>query len=107
METKITGTVNNVIYYNEENYYAIISLNINTQDIKMAHLRDKLLSRTLTVLCYVDRKPILGEEFVFTGEFITNRYGLQFKADKFERLTERTLGGVIAFLSSDLFPGIG
>lgn len=44
METKITGTVNNVIYYNEENYYAIISLNINTQDIKMAHLRDKLLS---------------------------------------------------------------
>ncbi|HOA77866.1 MAG: ATP-dependent RecD-like DNA helicase [Bacillota bacterium] len=107
METKITGTVNNVIYYNEENYYAIISLNINTQDIKMAHLRDKLLSRTLTVLCYVDRKPIFGEEFVFTGEFITNRYGLQFKADKFERLTERTLGGVIAFLSSDLFPGIG
>lgn len=108
METKITGTVNSVIYYNEANNYAIISLDVNIKDMKLAQAQEKLLTKTLSVLCYIDRKPLVGEEFAFFGEFVTDkRYGLQFKARAFERFNERTQGGVIAFLSSGFFPGVG
>ena len=57
METKITGTVNSVIYYNEANNYAIISLDVNIKDMKLAQAQEKLLTKTLSVLCYIDRKP--------------------------------------------------
>ena len=50
---------------------------------------------------------ISDEEYDFFGEFVTNQYGIQFKAKSFSRRNEQTLEGVVAYLSSDFFPGIG
>ena len=61
----------------------------------------------LTVTCNFDRAPVVDEEYDFTGEFVSNQYGIQFKAKSYSRRNENTLEGVIAYLSSDLFPGVG
>ncbi|MDD4076501.1 MAG: ATP-dependent RecD-like DNA helicase [Bacilli bacterium] len=107
METRISGIVTNAIFYNEENHFAILLIKLDYRDKKIAQYRNKLFSNTLKVLCHMDRKPLIDEEFAFFGEFVVNQYGIQFKASKFERLNEHTLSGVVAFLSSDFFPGVG
>lgn len=54
--------------------------------------------------------PKLDEElyYRFTGTLKNHpKYGLQFQADTFEKEVPQTEQGVIHYLSSDLFPGIG
>ncbi len=104
---KITGTVEKVLYQNEENGYAVIRIKINYSDKKMAKYKDLLYTNLLSVTCYFDRIPVAGEEIEFTGEFVESKYGLQLKASKFSRINTDTLESVIAYLSSDYFPGIG
>lgn len=43
----------------------------------------------------------------YYGEWTTGKYGPQFEADSFEIESPTTKKGMIAFLSSDIFPGIG
>lgn len=104
---QITGTVEKVLYQNEENGYAIVRIKINYSDKKMAKYRDILFTNLLSVTCYFDRVPVTGEEIEFIGEFVEGKYGLQLKANKFNRINVDTLESVIAYLSSDYFPGIG
>jgi hypothetical protein len=78
---------------------------LDYKDKELAKYRDKLFSNLLTVTCNFDRRPLPDEEYDFTGEFVTNQYGIQFKARSFFRRNANTFEGIIAFLSSDLFPG--
>src|SRR5690606_35530266 len=77
------------------------------QDRSILKYKAKLFTNLLTVTCNFDRIPLVDEEYDFVGEFVTNQYGIQFKAKSYSRRNENTLEGVIAYLSSDLFPGIG
>ena len=43
----------------------------------------------------------------FYGSWEVNKYGQEFKALSFEYVKPETKNGLIAFLSSDVFPGIG
>ncbi len=106
MET-LYGSVVAITYFNDDNGYGIIRIRLNYQDNKIAKYRAKLFSNILTVVCSFDRKPLVDEEYDFWGEFVTSQYGIQFKASKFSRRNEYTLEGVVAYLSSDFFPGIG
>ncbi|MDD4001042.1 MAG: ATP-dependent RecD-like DNA helicase, partial [Bacilli bacterium] len=74
---------------------------------EIAKYKAKLFTNLLAVTCNFDRKPLIDEEYEFSGVFVTNQYGTQFKAESFLRRNEKTLEGVIAYLSSDFFPGIG
>ena len=107
MLENIYGSVNKITYFNEDNGYGIIKIKLNYQDNKIAKYRAKLFSNILTVTCNFERRPLIDEEYDFTGEFITTSYGVQFKAKEFTRRGEDTLEGVITYLSSDFFPGIG
>lgn len=107
MLESIYGSVNKITYFNEENGYGIIKIKLNYLDNKIAKYRAKLFSNILTVTCNFDRKPLINEEYDFSGEFITTTYGIQFKAKEFSRRGEETLAGVITYLSSDFFPKIG
>jgi exodeoxyribonuclease V alpha subunit len=104
---EIHGTVTKVTYYNPDTHFGVVRIKLDYRDEKLVKYRDKLFSNLLTVTCSFDRQPIVDEEYEFTGEFVTNQYGLQFKAASYFRREASTPEGIIAFLSSELFPGIG
>jgi exodeoxyribonuclease V alpha subunit len=107
MEETLYGVVTKVTYYSEETHFGVVRIKLDYKDLEIAKYKAKLFSNLLTVTCNFDRRPVIDEEYDFTGNFVTNQYGTQFKAKSFFRKNENTLEGVIAYLSSDLFPGIG
>ena len=55
-----------------------------------------------------DRLPVEDEEYTLEGEFVKDpKFGLQFKFNSFNRKGFETPYGIINYLSSDLFPGVG
>ena len=106
MET-IRGTITKVLFKNEENGYAVCKIKIDYSNKDMAKYKDYLYSNILTITSYYDRIPVEGEEIEYTGEFIETKYGIQLKADSFIRLKTDSLESIVAYLSSDYFPGIG
>ena len=107
MSEKIYGVVNKVVYYNEDNGFAVISLKLNYKNKDMAKYKDMLYSNMLSVTCLFDRKPIEEETYTFIGEFVESKYGIQLKAENFIRKKQNSLESIVVYLSSDLFPGIG
>jgi len=103
----IHGIVTKINYYDEAKSFGIVKLKIDFNDKDLAKYRNILFTNTFSVLSVFDRKPILEEEYKFSGEFETTQFGPQFKAKTFERLNEDSKEGIIAYLSSDNFPGVG
>ena len=104
---KIIGVVNRVVYYNDTNGYGIIKLKLDYKNQSLVQYRTTLFSNIISVLCTFDRKPFEDEEYEFEGELEQSSYGYQFKAIKFRRVNEESKEGIITYLSSELFPGVG
>lgn len=104
---KLIGAVNKIVYYNETNGYGIIKLKLDYKIKENANYRTTLFSNILSVLCTFDRKPYEDEEYEFEGELETSSYGYQLKASKFRRINETSKEGIVTYLSSELFPGVG
>lgn len=50
----------------------------------------------------------LNDDYILYGEIIEHpRYGIQYKVYEYERIMPDDKDGIVEFLSSDLFPGIG
>lgn len=104
---KIHGAIQRIVYFDEEQGFGIVKIKLDYKDKTIAEYRNTLFSNILTVLSSFDRKPLIDEEFEFIGEFETSSYGVQLRASSFRRKMDQSLEGVIAYLSSDYFPGIG
>lgn len=104
---KVIGAVNKIIYFNENNGYGIIKLKLDYKNSINANYRNILFSNILSILCTFDRRPFEEEEYEFEGELETSSYGYQIKASKFRRINENSKEGIVTYLSSELFPGIG
>ncbi len=104
---KLEGVVTKVVYYNESNGYGIIKIKLDYKKQSLEKYRNTLFSNILSVLCTFDRRPIEDEEYEFSGEIQTSSYGYQLKANTFRRLNENSKEGIVTYLSSELFPGIG
>ena len=107
MEESLYGVVSKVTYYNEDTHFGVVKVKLDYQDHRIAKYKAKLFTNILNVTGNFERQPIVDEQYDFKGEFVTNQYGIQFKATECQIRNDDTLEGVIAFLSSDLFPGIG
>ncbi len=92
--TVISGSVESVIYSNDENGYTVLRLNL-----------DEGGTATLVgTLPYA--AP--GEELTAVGSWSTHSaYGDQFKAEEIERLLPDSVTGVYAYLSSGILKGVG
>lgn len=105
---KINGAIVRVNYYNKDNGYTVGLLQLDYHDLSIAHLKNKLFGNKITIVGTFDRKPVEDEEYEFTGKFVKNKnYGLQFVFDAFARKEIASAYGVMSYLSSDLFPGVG
>jgi len=100
---KIEGEVRQTLFYNEENHYAVIKVSIIDTDCKEIIYGEP----TMTICGFFPRFD-KEERVRFFGNLKEHpKYGLQFDADRFERSFDYSKEGLIDYLSSDLFPGIG
>ena len=103
MKEYIKGNYRKTIYSNESGY--TIGLfkvrDTNSEDAK------EYLNKTITFTGYFYDLN-MDDMYCFYGELVDNpKYGIQFNVSEYERLTPEDEDGLIAFLSSDLFKGIG
>lgn len=104
----IKGVINRINYYNPENGYTVAILELDYKDKSIAMKKTKIIGNTIAVVGFIDREPKEYEEYTFEGDFVRDKnYGLQFKFTKYIRTTVKNEQGIISYLSSSMFPGIG
>ena len=107
MET-INGVINRINYYKDDTGYTVAILEVDYKDKNIAMKKAKIIGNTIPVVGLFDRKPNIHEEYVLEGEFIRDsNYGLQFKINSYKRKLIANEEGIISYLSSEMFPGIG
>lgn len=100
----IQGKIKAVIYHNKDNSYTIIKVKVTEATEKMGLFDD---TDYLTVTGYFPQ-PIRGEEIRFFGTFKEhNRYGLQYVVKNYEKISDTSVPGLIEYLASGLFKGVG
>lgn len=88
------------IFHNAENLFSIVK-------VKIQETNTDYQEKEVIVAGYFP-KVVEDALYRFTGRMTTHpKYGTQFKAETFEKEIPATEAGVISYLSSDLFPGIG
>lgn len=91
----VTGSIKSYLFYNEENSYSIAKIE-QEEDLKI-----------ITIVGYF---PRLSDDvlYEFTGQWVTHStYGKQFRVESFKQLEIQSKVGLVNYLSSSFFTGIG
>ena len=92
--TEISGTVESVIYKNEENGYTVLRLN------------DQAGAMITVVGCFPYASP--GESMIVTGSWMNHAvHGRQFKAEFAQRLLPTTANAIYDYLAGGSVRGVG
>src|SRR4030043_919192 len=95
MET-IQGTIEKIVYRNEENGYVIANLSVDKNEEKLTTIVGNMASANV------------GEACELKGEWINNpKYGWQFSFSDYQLILPTSLFGVKRYLSSGLIKGVG
>lgn len=96
----IKGEPTHIVFQNNENGYTVMNVRIIESD-------EPVQGKEITVVGYF-LGVHLNELYQFFGKLKTHpRYGQQYETDSYHKLLPQSTDGVIQYLSSDLFPGIG
>ncbi len=91
---RIAGTVEDIIYANEENGYTVCEISDEAGD-------PVTVTGTLPYLT-------VGDQIVLYGKWVHNpKYGRQFKAERFEKELPADKASILRYLSSGAIKGIG
>ncbi len=99
----VEGSLKRYLFYSEDTSYSVIKLKISdTDDPDIVHFEPTI------IVCGFFPKLEHDINYRFYGE-ITNhpKYGIQYAAERFERMVDNTYEGLLDYLSSDLFKGVG
>ena len=103
MENYIMGNFRQTIFASDKGY--IIGL-LKVKKTDMESMKD-YVNKLITFTGYF-HELIENENYFFQGEETVHpKYGFQFNVKKYERVKPEDKDGLVEFLSSDLFPGIG
>ncbi|MGG3798229.1 SF1B family DNA helicase RecD2 [Metabacillus fastidiosus] len=99
-ERFVKGLIKVVIFHNEQNLYTVLK-------VRIQETTEQIEDKEITVTGYF---PLLHEDEVYTffGKLINHpKFGLQFQVEHYRKEIPQTKEGIIQYLSSDLFKGIG
>ena len=103
MGSYIKGTFKRTIFSSNDGYTVGLIKIKETDDSDLFDYKDKQF--TFTGLFH---ELSIDEDYIFYGNLVdNNKYGIQYKVDKYEKLMPEDKDGLIIFLSSDIFPGVG
>ncbi|RWZ60877.1 ATP-dependent RecD-like DNA helicase [Halobacillus fulvus] len=96
----IKGELNRMIFHNESEHFSIASINVKETN-------EDLKEKSLVIKGHFS--PLEeGELYIFYGEFQNHKkFGLQYEVKMYNRVLPETRDGLVMYLSSDLFKGIG
>ncbi|MFQ5437105.1 MAG: ATP-dependent RecD-like DNA helicase, partial [Anaerolineae bacterium] len=101
---QISGSVERITFYNEDNGYTVLRLKPDTRgQLPFKYAPDQLIT-------VVGNLPELnpGEWLKLTGKWVAHaKHGRQFQAELCEQSRPATLEGVKRYLGSSLIRGIG
>lgn len=98
-QTYVKGTVEMILFQNNENYYTVLKVDVQESNGDFDDI--------VTVVGYFPNM-VEDETYLFKGSVVQHpKYGKQLKAETFQKEIPQTKDAVIAYLSSDLFKGIG
>lgn len=95
----IKGTIIRILFQNTDNFYTVLKAEVidSNEDFE----------EEATVIGYFPQIAE-GDTYVFKGRIVSHpKYGKQLSAETFEKDLPQTKDGIIHYLSSDLFKGIG
>ncbi|WP_096440415.1 SF1B family DNA helicase RecD2 [Alteribacter populi] len=94
------GELLHLIYHNEESLYTVAKIKVHETSLDLS-------DRELTVVGILPKLDY-DVAYLFHGEMKDHpRFGKQFKAEQFRKEIPHTKQGIIHYLSSDRFPGVG
>jgi exodeoxyribonuclease V alpha subunit len=99
----IEGSIQRYLFYSEDTSYSVVKIKItDTDDEDIVHYEPTI------IVCGFFPKLEHSVNYRFFGE-VTNhpKYGVQYNANRFERMVDNTYEGLLDYLSSDLFKGVG
>jgi len=92
----ITGTVEKIVYRNDENGYVIAKINLEKNEEKLATIVGSMASINI------------GETYELTGEWVNNpKYGIQFNFENYQLILPTSIFGLKRYLGSGLIKGVG
>lgn len=97
------GTYKQSIFSSENGY--IIGL-MRVKDTDMESMKD-YINKTITFTGYFHELTEQDNYYFFGQETVHPKYGFQFVVDRYERVKPEDKDGIVEFLSSDLFKGVG
>ena len=103
MKTYIKGTYKRSIFTSDKGYVIGLFKLLETDNNEFVNF----INKTITFTGYFHE---LNEDdnYIMYGEDIVHpKYGLQFNVSEYERIKPEDKDGIVAFLASDLFKGIG
>ena len=103
MATYIKGTFKRTIFSSNDGYVVGLIKIKETDDYDLEDYIGKQFTFTgLFAELNID------EEYIFYGNLVDNsKYGIQYKVEKYEKIMPDDKDGLVLFLSSDIFKGIG
>ncbi len=99
----LEGTIRQYLFFNEESSYSVIKVEIrDTSESDLLHFEPTI------VVCGFFPRLELNQVYRFHGDVAKHpKYGVQYNAARFERIMDSSKTGVVDYLQSDLFKGIG
>lgn len=101
--TYVEGAIKRYLFYSEDNSYSVIKIEIlDTDDTELIRYEPTI------IVCGFFPKLNTHSNYRFIGEVTHHKtYGMQFNAKAFEQVIDKTRDGIVDYLSSDIFPGVG
>lgn len=103
--TSFTGKFFRRIFSGEKGYSVNLVMTDDITNIPEAIANER--GRTMITVTGVDLPDLESVEIQFYGSWVNSKYGKQFSVDAYEYSTPNTKKGIISFLKSDIFPGVG
>ncbi|MBV7391539.1 SF1B family DNA helicase RecD2 [Enterococcus alishanensis] len=99
-EIYLKGRLEAIFYQNPSNFYKVLLIKITETN------SDYLESEIVATGSFGDLQE--DEEYRFVGQFVDHpKYGKQFQVERYEQAQPTSTNGIINYLSSEKFPGIG
>ncbi|WP_117169144.1 ATP-dependent RecD-like DNA helicase [Paraliobacillus sediminis] len=99
-ENYIKGELIHMIFTNHKEHFSIAK-------IKVLQTNEEFSEKEVVIKGYFNQLN-MGEPYVFRGDFIKHKkFGLQYQVVHYERYIPDTEEGLVAYLSSELFHGVG
>ena len=100
MDNQLVGTIVATFFENPRNFFKVLLVKIQEKDFDFAE-KEIVVTGTFGQIQE-------GESYEFKGTLVTHpRYGLQFQSQSYSQSQPTSQNGLIAYFSSDRFPGIG